>query len=186
MTAVRERRRPGSAGRAGGASDPRPRSDHADGARILARIARVLTDVHEYASPCATMRARDAHACVCDGRGRPAAELHVIEAKDAADGRGRARAVCITSRSARRTRRSIMPGRSDLTELRHPQQRRDRPLLFPQPVFPRAQRHPVRDRHRRPGLCDRRADGKLGEKLALPPFLEPRRTEIEAGLKPIG
>lgn len=25
----------------------------------------------------------------------------------------------------------------------------------------------------------------LGEKLALPPFLEPRRTEIEAGLKPI-
>jgi glyoxalase family protein len=26
----------------------------------------------------------------------------------------------------------------------------------------------------------------LGEKLALPPFLEPRRAEIEAGLKPIG
>ena len=26
----------------------------------------------------------------------------------------------------------------------------------------------------------------LGEKLALPPFLEPRRVEIEAGLKPIG
>jgi glyoxalase family protein len=27
---------------------------------------------------------------------------------------------------------------------------------------------------------------KLGEKLALPPFLEPRRAQIEAGLKPIG
>jgi len=27
---------------------------------------------------------------------------------------------------------------------------------------------------------------KLGEKLALPPFLEPRRAEIEAGLKPLG
>jgi glyoxalase family protein len=26
----------------------------------------------------------------------------------------------------------------------------------------------------------------LGEKLALPPFLEPRRTQIEAGLKPLG
>jgi len=26
----------------------------------------------------------------------------------------------------------------------------------------------------------------LGERLALPPFLEPRRAEIEAGLKPIG
>ena len=25
---------------------------------------------------------------------------------------------------------------------------------------------------------------RLGEKLALPPFLEPRRAEIEAGLKP--
>jgi glyoxalase family protein len=25
----------------------------------------------------------------------------------------------------------------------------------------------------------------LGEKLALPPFLEPRRAQIEAGLKPI-
>jgi glyoxalase family protein len=27
---------------------------------------------------------------------------------------------------------------------------------------------------------------KLAEKLALPPFLEPRRAEIEAGLKPLG
>jgi glyoxalase family protein len=26
----------------------------------------------------------------------------------------------------------------------------------------------------------------LGEKLALPPFLEPLRAAIEAGLKPIG
>ncbi|MBA2597510.1 MAG: hypothetical protein H0V00_12885, partial [Chloroflexia bacterium] len=25
----------------------------------------------------------------------------------------------------------------------------------------------------------------LGERLALPPFLEPRRAEIEAGLKPL-
>jgi glyoxalase family protein len=27
---------------------------------------------------------------------------------------------------------------------------------------------------------------RLGERLALPPFLEPRRKEIEAGLKPLG
>jgi glyoxalase family protein len=26
---------------------------------------------------------------------------------------------------------------------------------------------------------------KLGESLALPPFLEPRRAQIEAGLKPL-
>ena len=54
-------------------------------------------------------------------------------------------------------------------------ERPGRPLLLPQPLFPRAERHPVRDRHGRPRLRRRRAAGTLGEKLALPPFLEPRR-----------
>ena len=40
--------------------------------------------------------------------------------------------------------------------------------------------------HRRSGICHRRADGNARRKLALPPFLEPRRAAIEAGLKPIG
>jgi len=78
-----------------------------------------------------------------------------------------------------------MPGRA-ADRARHSQQRRGRPLLFSQPVFPRTERHPVRDRHRRPRLCNGRADGDTGRKLALPPFLEPRRAEIEKGLKPIG
>ena len=37
-----------------------------------------------------------------------------------------------------------------------------------------------------PGFTTDEALETLGEKLALPPFLEPQRAEIEAGLKPIG
>jgi glyoxalase family protein len=37
-----------------------------------------------------------------------------------------------------------------------------------------------------PGFAADEAPERLGEKLALPPFLEPRRAAIEAGLKPIG
>ena len=36
-----------------------------------------------------------------------------------------------------------------------------------------------------PGFATDEAMETLGEKLALPPFLEPRRKEIEAGLKPL-
>lgn len=36
-----------------------------------------------------------------------------------------------------------------------------------------------------PGFATDEAADKLGEKLALPPFLEDRRAEIEAGLKPL-
>lgn len=36
-----------------------------------------------------------------------------------------------------------------------------------------------------PGFASDEDPATLGEKLALPPFLEPRRAEIEAGLKPI-
>ena len=36
-----------------------------------------------------------------------------------------------------------------------------------------------------PGFATDEPMDKLGEKLALPPFLEPRRAEIEAGLKPL-
>ena len=37
-----------------------------------------------------------------------------------------------------------------------------------------------------PGFTTDEDAAHLGEKLALPPFLEPHRTQIEAGLKPIG
>jgi glyoxalase family protein len=37
-----------------------------------------------------------------------------------------------------------------------------------------------------PGFATDEPMETLGEKLALPPFLEPRRAQIEAGLKPLG
>jgi len=37
-----------------------------------------------------------------------------------------------------------------------------------------------------PGFATDEPMDALGLRLALPPFLEPRRREIEAGLKPIG
>jgi glyoxalase family protein len=37
-----------------------------------------------------------------------------------------------------------------------------------------------------PGFATDEPMQTLGEKLALPPFLESRRAEIEAGLKPLG
>jgi glyoxalase family protein len=36
-----------------------------------------------------------------------------------------------------------------------------------------------------PGFAVDESVEKMGEGLALPPFLEPRRREIEAGLKPL-
>jgi glyoxalase family protein len=36
-----------------------------------------------------------------------------------------------------------------------------------------------------PGFATDEPMDKLGERLALPPFLEPRRKEIEAGLQPV-
>jgi len=36
-----------------------------------------------------------------------------------------------------------------------------------------------------PGFASDESMETLGEQLALPPFLEERRTEIEAGLKPL-
>jgi glyoxalase family protein len=36
-----------------------------------------------------------------------------------------------------------------------------------------------------PGFAADESENTLGERLALPPFLEPRRSEIEKGLKPL-
>ena len=66
------------------------------------------------------------------------------------------------------------------------QQRQDRPLLVPQSLFPRAERRAVRDwRPIGPGFATDEPIDKLGETLSLPPFLEARRSEIEANLKPL-
>ena len=93
------------------------------------------------------------------GAGGAAAELHVEVQPRPAAGAARAPAACITSPSARPTRRVRRVGRSARHEFGVPLQRRSRALLLHLALFPRAQRHPVRDRHRRSGLCRRRAAG---------------------------
>ena len=125
----------------------------------LSRTALVLTEVMNM------RRVRDYAAHGADihvfamGEGGPAAELHVLEQKDAPAARQGAGGVHhVAFRTPDETQYHAWTQR--LNEMRIPQFRRNRPLLFPQPVFPRAQRHPVRDRHRRPGLCHRRADGE--------------------------
>ena len=61
-----------------------------------------------------------------------------------------------------------------------------RPVLFPQPLCARAERHPDRDRDRRSRLPRRRTPRNDGARRSpLPPFLEPRRADIERNLKPM-
>ena len=69
-----------------------------------------------------------------------------------------------------------------LQQRARPLQRPRRPLLLPQPLLPRAERHPVRDRHRRARLRGRRADGNASARSSsLPPFLEGRRRGDRGG-----
>src|SRR6266581_3159013 len=124
-----------------GAPDQGPWSDRAH--RTRSRPHRAGPDRRDEHAPRARLcRACGADPCVCDGRGR--------------SGRGAARhrecgfAGSAAGRGRRAPRRVPHPGRSAISCLdaaaqrtRHPQQRRDRPVLFPKPVFPRAQRHPV-------------------------------------------
>ena len=120
------------------------------------------------------------------GEGGPAAELHVLEQKDvptAAAGRGR-----------RAPRRVPHAGRGAISRLDA--------ATCPNSAFANSgeiDRFYFRSLYFRepngilfeiatdgPGFATDEPMATLGEKLALPPFLEPRRAEIEAGLKPIG
>ena len=120
------------------------------------------------------------------GRGGPAAELHVAVEPDLPRRPGRARAASTTSPSAYPTTRSTRPGPSGCASCRHaaPAGRSTaiyfRSLYFREPngiLFEIATDGP--------GFAADEPLETLGERLALPPFLEPRRAEIEAGLKPL-
>ena len=132
----------------------------------LSRTAHVLTDVMNM------RRVRDyaAHGAEIHvfemGEGGPAAELHVIEDKDAPVARQGAGGVHhVAFRTPDEEQYHAWTKR--LTDLARAQQRRDRSLLLPQSLFPRAQRHPVRDRDRRAGVCHRRADGNARRKIGV-------------------
>ena len=151
----------------------------------LSRTERVLIDVmnmrrvRDYA-------AHGAHIVVfAMGEGGPAAELHVIESKDlheARQGAGGVHHVAFRTPDEAQyhawTRRLNELGIRNSGEI---DRFYFRSLYFREPngiLFEIATDGP--------GFATDEPLEALGEKLALPPFLEPRRKEIEAGLKPIG
>jgi len=152
----------------------------------LARTAQVLTGVmnmrraRDYAAP-------DASAPIqvfAMGEGGPAAELHVIEGKDlqeARQGAGGVHHVAFRTPDeaqyhawARRLNELGIRNSGEIDRFYF------RSLYFREPngiLFEIATDGP--------GFATDEPMETLGEKLALPPFLEPRRAQIEAGLKPI-
>jgi glyoxalase family protein len=153
----------------------------------LVRTERVLTGVmnmrkkRDYAAP-------DAPAQIhvfAMGEGGPAAELHVVEQKDlrpAQQGAGGVHHVAF--RTPDDTQYQAWALRLNELGIRNSGEVDRfyfRSLYFREPngiLFEIATDGP--------GFATDEPMETLGEKLALPPFLEPRRAEIEAGLKPIG
>ena len=153
----------------------------------LAQTEMVLTRamkmrrVRDYAAP-------DAPAQVhvfAMGEGGPAAELHVIEQKDLPMARQGAGGVHhVAFRTPDETQYHAWTQRLNELGIRNSGEVDRfyfRSLYFREPngiLFEIATDGP--------GFATDEPIEKLGESLALPPFLEPRRAEIEAGLKPIG
>jgi len=153
----------------------------------LARTERVLTGVmnmrreRDYAAPDGSAQIH----VFAMGEGGPAAELHVIEQKDldeARQGAGGVHHVAFRTPDDAQyhqwTQRLNDLGIRNSGEI---DRFYFRSLYFREPngiLFEIATDGP--------GFATDEPLATLGEKLALPPFLEPRRTQIEAGLKPLG
>jgi glyoxalase family protein len=153
----------------------------------LAATAAVLTEVmnmrreRDYAAPDARGRIH----VFAMGEGGPAAELHVIEQKDlpgARQGAGGVHHVAFRTPddeqyhawTQRLNRRGVRnSGEIDRFYFRSLYFREPNGVLFEIATDG-------------PGFATDEPIETLGEKLALPPFLEPRRAQIEAGLKPLG
>jgi glyoxalase family protein len=155
--------------------------------RDLASTEQVLTRAmnmrrtRDYAAPDA---AAQIHVFAM-GEGGPAAELHVIEQKDLAVARQGAGGVHhVAFRTPDEAQYHAWAQRLNELGIRNSGEIDRfyfRSLYFREPngiLFEIATDGP--------GFATDEPMEMLGEKLALPPFLEPRRAEIEAGLKPIG
>ena len=155
--------------------------------RDLSRTSMVLTavmnmgHVRDYAAPDAPAQVQ----VFAMGEGGPAAELHVIESKDsplARQGAGGVHHVAFRTPNeeqyhawTRRLGELGIPNSGEIDRFYF------RSLYFREPndiLFEIATDGP--------GFATDEPLETLGKKLALPPFLEPRRAAIEAGLKPIG
>lgn len=150
----------------------------------LGRTALVLTQV---------MNLRQARSYDADGypvqvfemgAGGPAAELHVAERKDlpvTVSGAGGVHHVAFRTPDA--TQYDAWAAR--LNELRIPNSGKVDRYYFQSLYFREPNGILFEIATDGPGFATDEPLDKLGERLALPPFLEPRRKEIEAGLKPL-
>jgi glyoxalase family protein len=152
-----------------------------------AHLEKVLTGVmnmrkvRDYATPHAGARIH----VFAMGEGGPAAELHVVEQKDAPVARQGAGGVHhVAFRTPDDAQYEAWAQRLNELGVRNSgaiDRFYFRSLYFREPngiLFEIATDGP--------GFATDEPMETLGEKLALPPFLEPRRAEIEAGLKPLG
>jgi glyoxalase family protein len=153
----------------------------------LGRTALVLTtvmnmrQVRSYAAPNAKAEVQ----VFAMGEGGPAAELHLIEQKDLAVARQGAGGVHhVAFRTPDEAQYHAWTQR--LRELRVPNSGEVDRFYFRSLYFREPNGILFEIATDGPGFATDEPMGALGEKLALPPFLEPRRAEIEAGLKPIG
>jgi glyoxalase family protein len=115
----------------------------------------------------------------------PAAELHVIEDKESPVARQGAGGVHhVAFRTPDETQYHAWTQR--LNELRVPNSGEVDRFYFRSLYFREPNGILFEIATDGPGFATDEPMATLGEKLALPPFLEPRRAAIEAGLKPIG
>jgi len=153
----------------------------------LSRTEYVLTEVmnmrrvRDFAAPDAKAQVHVFEM----GEGGPAAELHVLEQKDlvvARQGAGGVHHVAFRTPDEEQyhawTRR--------LTELRVPNSGEIDRFYFRSLYFREPNGILFEIATDGPGFATDEPMATLGEKLALPPFLEGRRAAIEAGLKPLG
>ena len=152
----------------------------------LARTARVLTDVmnmrrvRDYAAPGSPSPV----VVFAMGEGGPAAELHVIEDRDSPHAQPGAGSVHhVAFRTPDEAQYHAWTAR--LNELRVPNSGEVDRFYFRSLYFREPNGILFEIATDGPGFATDEPLENLGEKLALPPFLEPRRAEIEAGLKPL-
>jgi glyoxalase family protein len=118
------------------------------------------------------------------GEGGPAAELHAIEGKGLPPARQGAGGVHhVAFRTPDETQYHAWTAR--LTELRIPNSGEIDRFYFRSLYFREPNGILFEIATDGPGFASDEPLQSMGEKLALPPFLEPRRAAIEAGLKPI-
>ena len=157
----------------------------------LAHTARVLTDVmnmrqvRDYAAPDTPAQVHVFAMGEAKDENSPAAELHVIEGKGLPMARQGAGGVHhVAFRTPDEPQYHAWTGR--LSEAGIPNSGEIDRFYFRSLYFREPNGILFEIATDGPGFASDEPIETLGEKLALPPFLEPRRKEIEAGLKPIG